>query len=92
MDNPFEIIASQYSEIIERLKRIEETQPKENPIKRYSIQDIADNTPIGVQTIRSRIKDGTIKAQKFGNKYLITAEEFNRVCKEVKSIKYKRLR
>lgn len=90
MDNPFEIIASQFSEINERLKSIEEALAKENPIKRYSIQDIADNTPIGVQTIRNMIKKGTIKAEQIGNKYLITGEEFNRVCMEVKTLKYKR--
>jgi excisionase family DNA binding protein len=90
MDNPFEIILSQLSEYNERLKSIEEALTKEKSIKRYSVQDIADNTPIGAQTIRNMIKKGTIKAEQFGNKYLITGEEFNRVCREVKTLKYKR--
>lgn len=62
----------------------------QNPIKRYSPTDISDNTPLSTQTVLAAIKDGRIKAQRFGRKYLITAEEFDRVCQDVKSLKYKR--
>ncbi|MDF0706615.1 hypothetical protein [Flagellimonas okinawensis] len=64
--------------------------PEEQEIKHYSPQDLADNTPMGVQTIRRKIKEGVINAKQLGRKYFITAEEFNRVCKEAKSLKYKR--
>ncbi|MFS4446717.1 helix-turn-helix domain-containing protein [Maribacter sp. 2307UL18-2] len=72
-----------------RLQRIEQLLLS-NPIKRYSPQEISENTPLSTQTVLAAIKDGRIKAQRFGRKYLITAEEFERVCKDAKSLKYKR--
>ena len=63
----------------------------ENPtIKRYTPQDIAENTPLSVQTVWAMIKDGRIKAERIGRKYLITHDEFDRACNEVRSLKYKR--
>jgi hypothetical protein len=90
MDEIFDKLFQEFADLNERFDALEEVLTNENLIKRYSVQDIADNTPLGTQTIRARIMDGTIKAQRLGNKYLITAKEFNRVCKEAKSLKYKR--
>jgi excisionase family DNA binding protein len=64
--------------------------PEYRPIKRYTPQDIAKHTPLSIQTIWTCIKDGRIKAERIGRKYLITQQEFERACKEAKSLKYKR--
>ena len=88
--NPFTSILHEIqalrNDIVELGKRI----PKDAPVKRYSPQELADKTPLSTQTILAAIKDGRIKAERFGRKYLITAEEFNRVCLEAKSLKYQR--
>lgn len=90
MTNPFDEIILRLTEIQKQLDEVKRALPENNPIKRYSVQELAENTPLGVQTIRARIQDGTIKAKRLGNKYLITAEEFKRVCQDARSLKYKR--
>ena len=90
MHNPFEQVIDEIKEIKSLMFDLQETIKSNQPLRRYSPQDIAANTPIGIQTVRTAIKDGRIKAEKFGHKYLITSEEFQRVCKEAKSLKYKR--
>ncbi|WP_445381223.1 helix-turn-helix domain-containing protein [Robiginitalea sp. IMCC43444] len=64
--------------------------PENQEIKRYTPKDIAENTPLSIQTVWAMIKDGRIKAERIGRKYLITQLEFDRACQEVKSLKYKR--
>lgn len=90
MDNPFEKLFNEIEKINRSLEEIKQRLPEEQEIKHYSPQDLADNTPMSVQTIRSKIKEGVINAKQLGRKYFITAEEFNRVCKDAKSLKYKR--
>jgi len=89
MNFPIEEILEGQKQINYRLQQIE-TLFKQNLIKRYSPADISENTPLSTQTVLAAIKDGRIKAQRFGRKYLITAEEFDRVCQNAKSIKYQR--
>lgn len=89
MNFPIEEILEGQKQINSRLQQIE-TLFNQNPIKRYSPADISENTPLSTQTVLAAIKDGRIKAQRFGRKYLITLEEFDRVCKDAKSIKYQR--
>lgn len=86
---PIEEILEGQKQINSRLQQLEDLF-NQNPIKRYSPTDISDNTPLSTQTVLAAIKDGRIKAQRFGRKYLITAEEFDRVCEDAKSIKYQR--
>lgn len=90
MENPFEKLFKEIDLIKISLEEIKNRLPEEKEIKHYSPQDLANNTPMGVQTIRKKIKDGVINAKQFGRKYFITAEEFNKVCKEAKSLKYQR--
>ncbi|WP_437396630.1 hypothetical protein [Flagellimonas lutimaris] len=88
--NPFTQILHEIKTLSNKVEELGNKIPKEQSIKRYSPQDIADNTPLTVSTVWTAIRDDRIKAQKFGRKYIITQEEFDRVCEEAKSIKYKR--
>lgn len=89
MHIPIEDLVQSNKAILQKLDDLEKII-NDRPLKKYSPQEIAENTPLGIQTIWSAIKDGRIKAEKFGRKYLISKEEFERVCKEAKSLKYKR--
>lgn len=86
---PIEDLIDGQKAILQRLDEIDRIIKKQ-PLKKYSPKDIADNTPLGIQTVWAAIKDGRIKAKKFGRKYLIEQEEFDRVCHEAKSMKYQR--
>lgn len=86
---PIEDLLEGQKAILQRLEEIDQIIKKQ-PLKKYSPKDIAENTPLGIQTVWSAIKEGKIKAKKFGRKYLIEPEEFNRVCREAKSMKYQR--
>lgn len=43
-------------------------------VKAYNVQEAAELLDVSAQTIRSYIKQGKLKAQKAGNKYVITEE------------------
>lgn len=43
-------------------------------VKAYNVQEAAELLDVSPQTIRSYIKQGKLKAQKAGNKYVITEE------------------
>lgn len=90
MENPYELILSELKQLRSEVRELKNRIPDETPVKRYSPQDLADATPLSIQTIHRAIKDGRIKAEKLGNRYLITSDEFNRACREVRSLKYKR--
>lgn len=89
MHIPIEDLVQSNRAILQKLDDLEKII-NDRPLKKYSPQEIAENTPLGIQTVWSAIKDGRIKAEKFGRKYLISKDEFERVCKEAKSLKYKR--
>ena len=89
MTIPFEDLVEGQKTILQRLDELDK-RFKSQTLKKYSPKDIADNTPLGIQTVCAAIKEGRIKAEKFGRKYLIAHDEFNRVCKEAKSLKYQR--
>lgn len=89
--NPFTQIFQELRTLKEKVDELGDKIPKqEQSIRMYSPQEIADNTPLTVQTIRAAITDGRIKAKKIGRKIMISQEEFERACVEVKSLKYKR--
>ncbi|MDB2606177.1 helix-turn-helix domain-containing protein [Zobellia sp.] len=90
MNNPFVTIVQELGHIREEISELRRIIPKNQSVKRYSPRELSKNTPLSYQTIMAGIKDGRIKAERFGRKYLITQEEFERVCKEAKSILYKR--
>ena len=43
-------------------------------IKAYNVQEVAEMLDISAQTVRAYIKHGKLKAQKAGNKYVITED------------------
>lgn len=43
-------------------------------IKAYNVQEVAEMLDISAQTVRAYIKQGKLKAQKAGSKYIITEE------------------
>lgn len=90
MDNPYEVILIEIKNLQTDVNILLQRISEERPIKYYSPQDIADNTPVGIQTVRSKIKKGIIEAKQIGRKYLISQQEFERICKDAKSLKYKR--
>lgn len=47
---------------------------KIDDIKAYDVQEVAEMLHISAQTVRAYIKQGKLKAQKTGNKYVITEE------------------
>lgn len=47
---------------------------KIDDIKAYDVQEVAEMLHISAQTVRAYIKQGKLKAQKAGNKYVITEE------------------
>lgn len=89
MHFPIEDLIEGQKKILSRLSEVESLIPKQQ-IKRYSPQELAEATGVSVQTIWGALKDGRIAGKKFGKRYLITADEFDRACSEIKTIKYKR--
>jgi len=62
-----------------------------NEDKYYSIQEFSDKVGIHYQTTRNAIKDGRIKAKKFGSRrIMIHSSEVDRIMESVKSLKYRR--
>ena len=49
----------------------------EKKIKVYELKEVCKELNIGLQVLRSYIKEGKIKASKIGLKYLITEESIN---------------
>ena len=49
----------------------------EKKIKVYDLKEVCKELNIGLQVLRSYIKEGKIKASKIGRKYVITEESIN---------------
>ena len=49
----------------------------EKQIKVYDLKEVCKELNIGLQVLRSYIKEGKIKASKIGRKYVITEESIN---------------
>ncbi len=47
---------------------------KIDDVKAYNVQEAAELLDVSAQTIRSYIKQGKLKAQRAGNKYVVTEE------------------
>lgn len=58
--------------------------------RKYSVLELAEKTNTTPQTIRKFILQGEINAERFGRKYIIPHDEFEKACEKVKSLKYKR--
>lgn len=94
MNNPFDEVLEEIrvlrKEVLDELRDIKSLIRKGNEIKKYSPQELADKSPISKGTIMNMIRDGRIKYQRIGRKYLITQEEFDRVCSQGAAIMYNR--
>jgi len=90
MYNPYEAILNEIQGLKTDIATLSQRIPEEVSIRKYSPKQLAEICPLSEQTIVNAIKDGRIRAERFSSKYLIPENEFQRVCKEVKSLKYKR--
>lgn len=54
----------------------------EENTKFYSLQEVADLLKVSKQSIYNWLKEGRIKAKKYGREYRVTQEELNRLIKE----------
>ncbi len=94
MSNPFEDLKNElkqgFLELKSELKEVKNTLQKATSNKHYTVQDISADTGLCDQTIRKFFKNGTIKGKRLGRKYVVTQDEFDRVCSDVKSLKYQR--
>lgn len=54
----------------------------EENTKLYSLQEVADLLRVSKQSIYNWLKEGRIKAKKYGREYRVTQEELNRLIKE----------
>lgn len=90
MHFPIEELIQGQKEILSKISILEKKIPENQSIVRYTPQELADKAKVSVQLIWAALKDGRIKGKKFGKRYLITADEFERACEEIKTIKYKR--
>lgn len=54
----------------------------EENTKFYSLQEVADLLKVSKQSIYNWLKEGRIKAKKYGKEYRVTQEELNRLIKE----------
>lgn len=87
---PFEEILSNQARIEEQNLTILQIL-KNRPKKHFTIQEVSQRLKQTDQTTIGQIKKGLIEATKVGRKYLIPEDELERICKEVKSLKYQRV-
>lgn len=90
MENPFEALEKRLSNIESILLDIKHKPKEDLSNKRYSIKECAELLNVIPLTIRNHIKNGNLKAEKFGRKYYILHSELYDSFDEVKSLKYKR--
>lgn len=90
MNNPFETLDKRLSNIEDILLDIKHKSKEDYSNKRYSIKEASEILCVIPLTIRNHIKNGNIKAEKFGRKYYILHSELYNSLAEVKSLKYKR--
>ena len=55
-------------------------------IKFYTPQEVADMLRLGVNTVYEYIRMGKLPAVRFGNRYRITAEDFEQFIEHQKSV------
>lgn len=90
MDNPFTIIQSDLKEVKGLLTKLLNKPKEDLSNKLYTVEEAAILLVCSKQTVRNRIKSGSIKAFKIGDLVRIKHTEIYDSLNEVKSIKYKR--
>ena len=90
MSNPFKTIDVRLSNIETLLLDIKHKPKEDLSNKRYSIKEASKILGVIPLTIRNHIKNGNIKAERFGRKYYILHSALYNALNEVKSLKYKR--
>ncbi|MEM8938253.1 MAG: hypothetical protein AAGC64_02780 [Bacteroidota bacterium] len=92
--NPFEQLQHHNSERFSLLEgKIDGvSQMLQNLInsKEYSVIDIAERTNTTPQTVRKLLKENDIQIRRFGRKFIVSHEQFEKACELVKTKKYKR--
>lgn len=90
MNNPFENIQGELTEIKNLVTQLL-NKPEENlSNKLYTLNEAADILKVDRQTVRNHIDRGTINATFIGRRILIAHNVLFDALNEVKSIKYKR--
>jgi excisionase family DNA binding protein len=94
MGNPFEDLKTEFnrcfSELKSELMEVKTAVQKSSSNKHYTVQEISANTGLCDQTIRKLFKNGMIKGKRLGRKYIVSQDEFDRICSDVKTLKYQR--
>ncbi len=90
ISNPFQSIEDRLENIEGLLIEIKRQPKKENQDKLYSVAEAADILGIAEITLRLWIKDGKIKAERFGRRIRIRHKDLYDSGEEVKSLKYQR--
>lgn len=90
MENPFEDIQVELTEIKSLVTQLLKKPKKDLSNKLYTLNEAADILKVDRQTVRNHIDRGTIKATSIGRRILIPHPEIFDALDEVKSIKYKR--
>jgi len=58
--------------------------------KEYSVLDIAERTDTTPQTVRKILKENDIQIRRFGRKFIVSQDQFEKACELVKTKKYRR--
>ncbi len=92
--NPFEQLQNHNSEKFSLLEsKIDGVSQMLNKLintKEYSVIDIAEKTDTSPQTVRKILKENDIQIRRFGRKFIVSHEQFEKACELVKTKKYRR--
>jgi len=64
------------------MAKVKNNKGADMPERFYSAEEIADYLHIGAQTVRAWLRDGKVKAVKFGRSWRISDEELKRIVAE----------
>ncbi|TVZ13965.1 helix-turn-helix domain-containing protein [Maribacter sp. MAR_2009_72] len=90
MDNPFETLHSDITELKLMVAKLLSQPEEDNSEKMYSLKQASDLLGVDRQTVRNHIDRGNIKANRLGRRIFIEHKELYDSMNEIKSIKYKR--
>lgn len=90
MNNPFESIQGELTEIKSLVHQLLNKPEKDLSNKLYTLNEAADLLKVDRQTVRNHIDRGNINATFIGRRILVAHSELFDALNEVKSVKYKR--
>ncbi|WP_445709792.1 helix-turn-helix domain-containing protein [Flavobacterium sp.] len=90
MENPFEKITKELSDIKVLVYEILQKPKEDYSNKVYTLQEAAGLLKVDKQTVTNHILRGNLKSKRIGRRILIPHYELFDSLNEVKSLKYKR--